>query len=131
MLVLDMWFCLSLPQDENVSDHLANERTYLAWIRTGIAIIALGFVVARFGLFLRELNPTAQAPLPIHFSSIIGVALVAIGGAMELMALKRFMKNQQRIRTHSYEPASLVETVFSVAIFMFAVLIIAYLILTS
>ena len=114
-----------------MSDYLANERTYLAWIRTGIAIIALGFVVARFGLFLRELSPTVQAPLPIHFSSVIGVALVAIGGAMELMALKRFVRNQERIRKHSYEPSSLVESVFSVAVFMFAVLIIAYLILTS
>ena len=120
-----------MPEDGNVSDYLANERTYLAWIRTSIAIIALGFVVARFGLFLRELSPAAEPPLPVHFSSIIGVALVAIGGAMELMALKRFLKNQHRIRTHSYEPTSLVETLFSVAIFMFAVLIIAYLILTS
>jgi putative membrane protein len=114
-----------------VSDHLANERTYLAWIRTGIAIIALGFVVARFGLFLREISPVAQSTVPIHFSSVIGVALVVIGGLMELMALRRFVRNQERIRTRSYEPTALVETVFSVAIFLFAVLIIAYLLLTS
>ena len=114
-----------------MSDHLANERTYLAWIRTGIAIIALGFVVARFGLFLREISPVAQSALPIHFSSAIGVALVVIGGLMELMALRRYVRNQERIRRRSYEPTALVETVFSVAIFLFAVLIVAYLLLTS
>jgi putative membrane protein len=53
--------------DGNVSDHLANERTYLAWIRMGIAIIALGFVVARFGRFLREFSPLAQSTVSIHF----------------------------------------------------------------
>ncbi len=41
---------------KRVTDHLANERTFLAWIRTGLAIIAFGFVVERFGLLLRELG---------------------------------------------------------------------------
>jgi len=115
--------------DGNVSDHLANERTYLAWIRTGIAIIALGFVVARFGLFLREISPLAQSTVPYSFFIGNRVALVLVGGCME--ALRRFVKNQERIRMRSYEPTALVETVFSVAIFVFAILIIGYLILTS
>ena len=42
--------------DRRLADHLANERTLLAWSRTSIAIIALGFVVARFGLLIRELT---------------------------------------------------------------------------
>jgi putative membrane protein len=115
----------------NVSDHLANERTYLAWVRTGIAIIALGFVVARFGLFLREISPVASPATSIHISSILGVALVLVGGFMELLALKRFVKNQERIRIGVYQPTATVEMVFSVAIFIFAILIIAYLLLTS
>ena len=39
-----------------ITDHMANERTYLAWLRTGITVIALGFVVAKFGLIVRELR---------------------------------------------------------------------------
>ncbi len=114
-----------------MSDHLANERTYLAWVRTGIAIIALGFVVARFGLFLREISPLASSVPSIHFSSILGVALVLVGGFMELLALKRFVKNQERIRIGMYEPTAVVEMIFSVAIFTFAILIVGYLLLTS
>jgi len=101
--------------DSNVSDHLANERTYLAWIRTSIAIVALGFVVARFGLFLGEISPVAQSIVSIHFSSVIGVALVVVGGLMELTALRRFLRNQERIQTRTYEPTALVALGISAA----------------
>ena len=43
------------PKDRNVRDYLAAEQTFLAWIRTGLAFMGFGFVVARFGLFLQQL----------------------------------------------------------------------------
>jgi hypothetical protein len=46
---------VELPEDKRASEYLANERTFLAWIRTSIAIISLGFVIAKFGVWLREL----------------------------------------------------------------------------
>jgi putative membrane protein len=60
--------------------YFAAERTLLAWIRTGLAVIGLGFVVARFGLFLRMLrNGPDVTP---HFgSTLIGVLLVLLGSA--------------------------------------------------
>lgn len=57
----------------------AAERTLLAWLRTGIAIIGLGFVVARFGLFLRAVGHSPAATLPVG-SAEVGVGLVALGG---------------------------------------------------
>src|ERR1035441_183963 len=45
--------------------YLAAERTFLAWIRTGLALMGFGFVVARFGLFLREIE-FSQHPLSLH-----------------------------------------------------------------
>jgi putative membrane protein len=116
-------------EQAKVSDHLANERTYLAWIRTGITIIALGFVVAKFGLIVKEINPSAQET-SFHFSSYIGIALVLVGGFMELLALKRFTKNQERIRVGKYEPSAGIETVISSGIFVIAIILIIYLVLT-
>lgn len=58
--------------------YFAAERTLLAWMRTGLAVIGLGFVVARFGVFLHELRPNDQVETHIG-SIVIGVILVAIG----------------------------------------------------
>jgi putative membrane protein len=43
----------ALPEDRRAAEYLANERTFLAWIRTSIAVITLGFVIAKFGVSLR------------------------------------------------------------------------------
>jgi putative membrane protein len=65
----------------------AAERTLLAWIRTGLTIIALGFVVARFGLFLAMFSP-GTATLESHaWSAVLGVALVVVGALAMLGAL--------------------------------------------
>jgi putative membrane protein len=60
--------------------YFAAERTVLAWLRTGIAIMAFGFVVARFGLFVRLLQSQADAAAGDHWlSAYVGVALVGLG----------------------------------------------------
>jgi putative membrane protein len=112
-----------------VTEHLANERTYLAWIRTGVTIIALGFVVAKFGLIVKEINPSAPET-SFHFSSYIGIALVVSGGLMEMLALKRFTNNQERIRVGRYEPSAYIETAISSGVFVIAIILIIYLIVT-
>lgn len=63
------------------SDSLAAERTYLAWIRTGLALMGFGFVVARFGLFLRQLEliQHAQAKPSYGLSLWLGTALIVVG----------------------------------------------------
>ena len=70
----------------------AAERTLLAWIRSGLAVMALGFVVAKFGLFLTLLaasNMAACDSLHIHWqSSALGIALVFVGEGITLGALQ-------------------------------------------
>jgi putative membrane protein len=60
--------------------YFAAERTMLAWVRTGLAMMGFGFVVARFGLFLREIAAVrAEAPMPGGGSLWAGTALVLLG----------------------------------------------------
>jgi putative membrane protein len=62
--------------------YFAAERTLLAWLRTGLTVIGLGFLVARFGLFLRLVRqPTTEEGTPLA-STIIGVGLVLLGAAV-------------------------------------------------
>ena len=71
---------------------MAAERTFLAWLRTGIALMGFGFVVARFGLFLRELaasnNPAQQSP-HASFSLPVGIVLIALGIIVNVVAAIR------------------------------------------
>jgi putative membrane protein len=77
----------------------AAERTLLAWIRTGLALMGFGFVVARFGLFLRELAEARQAA-PIHsygWSLWIGTGLVVVGVAITLLAAQEHRRVLKRL----------------------------------
>src|SRR3982074_1765582 len=78
----------------DLRDYLAEERTFLAWIRTGIAFMGFGFVVARFGIFGDEPHITQQtlSGQPHEFSLWFGVALIAIGVAVNLFSARRFMR---------------------------------------
>src|SRR5215813_9086148 len=68
----------------------AAERTLLAWVRTGLTIMGFGFVVAKFGLFLRMLATSQGAadtgpPLHTSMSTVVGIALVLLGTACMIL----------------------------------------------
>jgi putative membrane protein len=71
-----------------LSDYLAAERTLLAWIRTGLALMGFGFVVARFGLFLQKLQILKHTPTAHSYglSLWFGTALIAIGVIVNVFA---------------------------------------------
>lgn len=75
-------------KDLNPNDYLAAERTFLAWIRTGLALMGFGFVVARFGLFLQQIR-LAEPELPgrsFGLSIWFGTALIAAGVFVDIYA---------------------------------------------
>lgn len=73
-------------QDPRV--YFAAERTFLAWVRSGITMIALGFVVAKFGLFMTLMGQSATEAMAMNtaYSNIMGILLVVIGVIMVLVA---------------------------------------------
>jgi len=82
------------------SDYLANERTLLAWVRTAITLMALGFVVARFGLLLRELSPNGStrnqsAPSAAPY---LGVVLMLAGVLLAVIGITRFVRTRTLLR---------------------------------
>jgi putative membrane protein len=75
-------------------DYLAEERTFLAWIRTAISLMGFGFVVARFGIFGDVLYIPHSFPVvpPRELSVWFGAALIAIGAIVNLFSARRFMR---------------------------------------
>jgi len=75
-------------QKAALSDYLAAERTLLAWIRTGLALMGFGFVVARFGLFLQQLQAMQKAPPEQSYglSLWFGTLLIAAGVLVNVFA---------------------------------------------
>jgi putative membrane protein len=86
---------------ERYSDHSANERTYLAWVRTGIAIMAFGFLVEKFNLFLTYLAQAAGhpagAPQGLVHAELLGVLMLLAGVLVLALATARFGVNRARI----------------------------------
>jgi putative membrane protein len=74
----------------DVRDYFAEERTFLAWIRTGLAAMGFGFVVARFGLYLAEVQGGA-AP-PDRFALWSGTAFIVIGVVVNLLSTRRHLR---------------------------------------
>jgi len=91
-------------QPDRTRDHLANERTLLAWIRTGVTLIGLGFVVARFSYLLRTLAAEAHNPAPAQSGggTALGIVMVAAGAATILLALMRFLQARAQIDRGNY-----------------------------
>ena len=72
---------------------LTNERTFLAWIRTSVAVVSLGFLIARFSVWLRELAVHREPQVQTHHGGIslpIGVAMMTFGGLLAVLAAWRY-----------------------------------------
>lgn len=119
------------PSGDTTRDHLANERTLLAWSRTGIAVIALGFVVARFGLLIRELGPHLSHQLPTGLSNAFGVALILCGAGLTGLALARYLRTGQAIEAGEYRWSPRLGIALTGTLLLSAVLLTIYLLVSA
>jgi putative membrane protein len=87
-------------------EHLANERTLLAWARTAITFIALGFGVSRFDVFLRQLRrvDSGGGGAGAGFSAAIGIVFVIAGLLTAAAGVMRYFQSREQIEHGRYEP---------------------------
>ena len=117
-------------QSGKAADHLANERTFLAWIRT--SIIVFGFVVARFGITLREfLRMQGNGERQSGMSLAIGVGFIVMGIFMALVSLVRYRTTMNRLNADEFQPAGAIVTVLGVIAALFGIILAVYLIFTA
>lgn len=113
------------------SDHAANERTYLAWVRTAITIMAFGFLIERFDLFLASLSHVGGrtiVKLHLRGTEWAGLLLIVFGALMILLATLRFLRARRNIseeRTIPYA-GTLAEKVLAAMLVLTALFLVAY-----
>lgn len=121
----------SLPnRPAGPADHLANERTFLAWIRTSIALIGFGFVIVKFALFVKQISIALgeKTVLPGKgYSAVIGVIMVALGAVMAALAYLRYINVEKQLNQDSYYPSRWLTTLVTISIIIACILLILYL----
>ena len=116
------------------TDHLANERTFLAWIRTSLAIIGLGFVMAKFSVWLRQFLAADRPNIPLPrpgLSLPAGLALMAFGALVAVLALVRFRTVERGIARGEFRSAFVTTALVTVVVVIVAVALIVYLATSS
>jgi putative membrane protein len=122
------------------SDHAANERTFLAWVRTGIAVIAFGFVIEKFNLFVLATASTSspEAGLRLQLERLSGplgryegLALILVGMALIVIAAARFVRTGRQLDDQEMHSSGGVraELALSAALVLIAAGFTAYLVL--
>jgi putative membrane protein len=94
------------PAEQDPRVYFAAERTFLAWIRTGLGLMGIGFAVSRFGLFLRQLS-AAESHLPTRTTGLSlwsGVALVTLGVIVTLSSVLRHIQLIHQLSSGTWQP---------------------------
>jgi putative membrane protein len=115
---------------KKTNDHLANERTFLAWVRTAIGIMGFGFVVVKFSLFVKQVSIMLGRETVVQqrgYSSAIGIVLVAIGALISLLAFLNYKKISTQIDSDSYRSSPALITGLTFGIIVVSALLIWYL----
>jgi putative membrane protein len=114
---------------DRASDHLANERTFLAWVRTGVAIVVFGFAIGRFAIAIRQLlqiqgRVSATAGLTVWFGT---VAIVA-GVLLTVAGLVRYRQTRAQLESGGFQPAGFIVDLIGILTALFGLVLAGYLV---
>jgi putative membrane protein len=123
-----------VPEHSRASEFLANERTFLAWVRTSVTILSFGFVVAKFSVWLRELAGQTEAQPPQSLQNIygswMGVALMVLGSILSVLAAWRYQTVNRNIDRDQVKPNLSLVTLITLVVVLMAVAMIAFVFVT-
>jgi putative membrane protein len=113
-------------------DHLANERTFLAWVRTGAAIVVFGFAIGRFSIAMRQLTALEGHPLRTAGISVwMGSGAILAGVGLVVAGLARYRKTRVQLDAGTFEPAGFVLDLITTLTVLFGLALAGYLIYTE
>ena len=117
-------------EDSNrARDHLANERTFLAWVRTSVAIVVFGFAIGRFAIAMRQLTEfQGRGSKSTGFSVWMGMSAILAGVVMVGAGLMRYRKTRAQLDEGKFEPAGFIVDLVTILTVLFGLALAGYLI---
>jgi putative membrane protein len=117
-------------EDSNrARDHLANERTFLAWVRTSVAIVVFGFAIGRFAIAMRQLTEfQGRGSRTTGFSVWMGMSAILAGVVMVGAGLMRYRKTRAQLDEGKFEPAGFIVDLVTILTMLFGLALAGYLI---
>ena len=110
-------------------DHLANERTFLAWVRTGAAIVVFGFAIGRFAIAIRQLSALQGHPVRTAGISVwLGSLTIGAGVLLVVAGLARYHKTRTQLDSGTFQPAGFVLDLITILTVVFGLALAGYLI---
>jgi putative membrane protein len=123
-----------LDPDKIEAEILANERTFLSWVRTSIAVMSLGFVIARFSLWMRELSSSVNPAMRVQrtgISEALGECMIGLGAVLTAFAAWRYRVVNRAIERGEIEADSAMVVAVTAIILAAAVAVIVYMIIST
>jgi putative membrane protein len=110
-------------------DHLANERTFLAWVRTGVAIVVFGFAIGRFAIAIRQwLQGQGHVVPPSGLSVWFGTVAILAGVLVCMAGLVRYRRTREQIDSGNFQPAGFIIDLVGIVTALFGLALAAYLV---
>ena len=110
-------------------DHLANERTFLAWVRTSVAIVVFGFAIGRFAIAMRQLTAfQGQVSKTTGFSVWMGMSSILAGVVMVVAGLMRYRRTRAQLDEGKFEPAGFIVDLVTILTVLFGLALAGYLV---
>jgi putative membrane protein len=117
------------PQEQGeteIREHLANERTLLSWVRTGVSLISIGLVVERAGALVDASMKVGSTSA----SEFFGLALALLGALTLIIGTTQFLNNRRRISTGEFVPSAAAYLIIVAGSLAFAGAFVIYVLLT-
>ena len=117
-----------IKNSDRARDHLANERTFLAWVRTSVAVVVFGFAIGRFAIALRQLAQfQGHVPKTTGLSVWMGMSSILAGVVMVVAGLMRYRKTRAQLDEGKFEPAGFIVDLVTILTALFGLALAGYL----
>jgi putative membrane protein len=121
---------------ERSQQYLANQRTFLSWVRTSIALIGLGFAIERFSIFVQQFRLIADpntagnvaSATADEYSALVGIGMIVVGTGIVVYALKNYLDSNKTIASGKYTPKNTIVYTASAAIVGLGIIMIIFLV---